>query len=317
MDFPAYYSGEKIAPIPTLFVGGNHECSSLLSCLPHGGWVAKNIYYMGYSGVVNFGGARIGGLSGIYKSHDATLGHWEKSPFAPDSLRSVYHARDVDAWLMQHMAGQNFDFFLSHDWPNGVAHHGDLQGLLRRKAHLEPDIRANQLGSPQLANLLHTLAPQYWFSAHLHCQFAAMVPTSQQGSFTRFLALDKPIPGRRWLQMLSVPRRGPLELSLDPLWAAVLAARLPTVSYWSSGRVALPPVVSTVVARPQGIPLPQTLLQVDQTLHLMEALTAPPAATTTTTTATTTASKSISDNEEEAGKKRGRREDPNEIDLDL
>jgi lariat debranching enzyme len=38
--------------------------------LPHGGWVAKNIYYMGFASVINFGGLRIGGWSGIFKQND-------------------------------------------------------------------------------------------------------------------------------------------------------------------------------------------------------------------------------------------------------
>ena len=42
-----YYSGEKKAPILTIFIGGNHEASNYLQELPYGGWVAKNIYYMG------------------------------------------------------------------------------------------------------------------------------------------------------------------------------------------------------------------------------------------------------------------------------
>lgn len=42
-----YYSGEKKAPILTIFVGGNHEASNYLQELPYGGWVAPNIYYMG------------------------------------------------------------------------------------------------------------------------------------------------------------------------------------------------------------------------------------------------------------------------------
>jgi hypothetical protein len=32
--------------------------------------VSEDIFYLGHSGVVTFGGLRIAGLSGIYKSHD-------------------------------------------------------------------------------------------------------------------------------------------------------------------------------------------------------------------------------------------------------
>lgn len=42
-----YYSGEKKAPILTVFIGGNHEASNHLQELPYGGWVAPNIYYLG------------------------------------------------------------------------------------------------------------------------------------------------------------------------------------------------------------------------------------------------------------------------------
>lgn len=38
----------------TLFVGGNHESSGYLAELPNGGWVAPNIYYMGYASVSYF-----------------------------------------------------------------------------------------------------------------------------------------------------------------------------------------------------------------------------------------------------------------------
>lgn len=29
-DFAEYYSGRKVAPIPTIFIGGNHEASNFL-----------------------------------------------------------------------------------------------------------------------------------------------------------------------------------------------------------------------------------------------------------------------------------------------
>ena len=49
----------------------------------HGGWVCENIYYLGFAGVVRFGGVRIGGISGIYKDKHYSCG---KSNFYIDIL---------------------------------------------------------------------------------------------------------------------------------------------------------------------------------------------------------------------------------------
>jgi len=48
--FYKYYSGEAVAPYPTIFIGGNHEAANYLWELYHGGWAAPNIYFMGYAG---------------------------------------------------------------------------------------------------------------------------------------------------------------------------------------------------------------------------------------------------------------------------
>jgi lariat debranching enzyme len=57
----------------TIFIGGNHEASNYLRDLYYGGFVAENIYFLGYSGVVDLskGGetVRIGGVSGIVKHY--------------------------------------------------------------------------------------------------------------------------------------------------------------------------------------------------------------------------------------------------------
>ena len=42
-DFHAYFSGQKVAPILTIVIGGNHEASNYLQELHYGGWVAPNI----------------------------------------------------------------------------------------------------------------------------------------------------------------------------------------------------------------------------------------------------------------------------------
>lgn len=97
-------------------------------------------------------------------------------------------------------------------------------------------IEEGSLGSPPGQQILHELQPSHWFSAHLHVKFAALVAHShqqhgqqQQGQgrgqkrkspsrgpspppglgqgqkdkdkFTKFLALDKCLPRRGFLQV--------------------------------------------------------------------------------------------------------------------
>ena len=94
--FYKYYSGELVAPVLTIFVGGNHEASNHNWELYHGGWVAPNIYFLGYAGVVNVGGVRIAGSSGIFNGRHYQMGHYEKPPFDGDAVRSTYHVRELE-----------------------------------------------------------------------------------------------------------------------------------------------------------------------------------------------------------------------------
>ncbi|KAM7535710.1 hypothetical protein Aperf_G00000101112 [Anoplocephala perfoliata] len=203
-DFYRYYSEEVAAPILTVFVGGNHEASNYLQELPYGGWVAPNIWYMGYAGVVQFGGLRIGGLSGIYKYHDYSLGHFEHPPYSEATKRSVYHIRNLEVFRLGQVS-RRLDIMLSHDWPRGIYHYGDTQKLLSRKRHFRAEVNNNTMGSPPAEQLLCQLKPRYWFAAHMHCKFAAVVqhesPSDQQ---TKFLALDKCLPFHDYLQFLDI-----------------------------------------------------------------------------------------------------------------
>ncbi|KAK4052972.1 lariat debranching enzyme [Microbotryomycetes sp. JL221] len=176
-DFHQYYSGSKRAPYTTIVIGGNHESSGFLWECYHGGWLAPNIYFLGFAGCLLVDGwLRIAGASGIWKQHDFTKGHFETVPYDNSTIRSVYHIRqyDVARLLQLRSQGDRIDIFMSHDWPLGIEQHGDTAGLLRAKPFFKQEVEENRLGSPPLHAILSNLQPKFWFSAHLHVKFAAL-----------------------------------------------------------------------------------------------------------------------------------------------
>jgi len=267
-DFSDYHQGTKTAPILTIFIGGNHEASNLLSEHYLGGYIAHNIYYMGHEGVVNFKGYRIGGVSGIYNYHDYKKARYERLPYNEDDIRSVYHIREIDTYrlLLLDSSQRDMDIFLSHDWPQRIWDYGLERGqqLLRIKPYFSSDMASGKLGSPPLRTILDHIQPTFWFAAHLHVKFAAVYPhstttsgsrdgkevsvcrqgdsggssnSSSSGSkkVTRFLSLDKVLPGRDFLQILDIPcssnsgssSNNSNMLEYDAEWLAILKKTLP------------------------------------------------------------------------------------------
>lgn len=101
--------------------------------------------------------------------------------------------------------------------------------------------------------LLKELKPRFWFSAHLHVKFAALVKHDAPAAeaerdgledqelasaaaageaaptlncqTTKFLALDKCTPGRDFLQIIDVPEGDPAKgFAYDPDWLAIVRA---------------------------------------------------------------------------------------------
>ena len=177
-DFHEYYSGARKAPYLTIFVGGNHEASNHLFELFHGGWVAPNIYYMGAANVIQVGGLRIAGLSGIWYGSDYRKPHYERLPYNQSDVRSIYHVREIDVRRLLRIQKQ-VDVVVSHDWPRKIEWDGDHKWLFRKKDQFEGDSRTGKLGSQAARYLLDYLRPARWFAAHLHIRFAATAKFAQ------------------------------------------------------------------------------------------------------------------------------------------
>ncbi|KAH6620784.1 lariat debranching enzyme, C-terminal domain-containing protein [Chaetomium sp. MPI-SDFR-AT-0129] len=181
-DFHEYYKGTRKAPYLTIFIAGNHEASSHLWELYYGGWVAPNIYYMGAANVLRLGPLRIMGMSGIWKGFDYRKPHHERLPFNAEDVRSFYHVREIDVRKLLQLRTQ-VDVGLSHDWPRAIEKHGNSQRLFKMKPDFERESYDGSLGNPAAEYVLNRLRPPYWFSAHLHCKFAAIkeFPPAQAG----------------------------------------------------------------------------------------------------------------------------------------
>lgn len=172
-DFPDYYSGVRKAPVLTIFIGGNHECSSYMRELQYGGWVAPNIYYLGEFGSVWYKGIKITGALGIWNARS----FYTKQrldyllPYDASSLRLVYHLKPKN--LLKLLLSGRSDVCMSHDWPQGIWKFGNERELLRKKKFFKEDMQSGKLGSPGARAALERLEPRYWFSLHLHVKFTA------------------------------------------------------------------------------------------------------------------------------------------------
>lgn len=241
-DFWKYYKGEKIAPKLTIFVGGNHEAIVHQREMYYGGWAAPNIYFLGYSGLLDIGGVKIGGFSGIYDSKFLKSGHYEVAPYTKDTLHTSHYVRLYELWKLAHLGGRvRIDAMMSHDWPEYVAHYGDYDWLLRSRPNFSKSLLEHSLGCVEYLQLLKHLKPVKWCSGHMHVKFRATIahadvtpnPDTQKGkmvditrllqekeaidrknpprvpkeaaSVTEFLALDKPLPGREFMDVIHFP----------------------------------------------------------------------------------------------------------------
>jgi hypothetical protein len=158
-------------PVPTLFIGGNHEPFNVLEAMTEGGFLQPNQEYLGRAGCRTFGDLRIAGLGGVLspRAIDRPRLPW---PFPPQQAREASYYRRAD--LAKVAAFGKVDILLLHEWPTQMA---------KARSSDWPRHWEN-VGSEPLGELVDKLRPSFVFCGHMH--HAAKVQTGS----TTIVALD-------------------------------------------------------------------------------------------------------------------------------
>lgn len=127
---------------------------------------------MGAANVLRLGPIRIAAMSGIWKGYNYNKNHHERLPYNQNDIKSMYHIREFDVRKLLQIRTQ-VDVGISHDWPRAIEKHGNARELWRMKPDFEQESEDGTLGSLAAAYVCDRLRPSYWFSAHMHCRFAA------------------------------------------------------------------------------------------------------------------------------------------------
>lgn len=211
-DFPAYYNRKKRIPYKTIFIGGNHEASNILNDFFNGGYITKNLYYLGKTGVIRYKGVTIAGVSGIYDYKDYYKGHYESESLSTNNIVSIYHLREYDIVKLNLLLQTKIDIFLSHDWPWNVVNEKDRDGVCKVKKYWS-DLADNTMGNYPCRFLMEILKPRFWLSSHMHYYYTNKINSndnsndkSNSDSSTTFIALDKILPdkNRKWLDFIEL-----------------------------------------------------------------------------------------------------------------
>jgi len=218
-DFHKYYEGHAEPSHLTIFTGGNHECSQYLWETEDGGYISKDIYYLGRCGVVKVKGVRILGFGGIFNQRHVKHGFFEQPPWNNNNMRSIYHQRLWDVARVRSLAGSldiinnPIDVVLSHDWPRCVTGGGDYRRhisidetsvdiLKKKKTLFKDEIDEYRFSSPLLDELYLHFTPVFWGAAHFHVNYENELKLDKHPASdnidtyhlpkTIFVALDKP-----------------------------------------------------------------------------------------------------------------------------
>jgi lariat debranching enzyme len=170
-DFPFYWTGERVAPIPTYVNPGNHEETEVIKWWSQQPKRMLNLHLMPDGEITEVCGKRVGAVWGnfSYKSWlnperilTARLNH-PRSPKARHIMRASVEK------LQQ--AGE-FDILITHDAPSRLMKRmGTMDESIARALGLDDDEYRHSQGCIGFNELYKTGKPKYHFFGHFHTYY--------------------------------------------------------------------------------------------------------------------------------------------------
>jgi lariat debranching enzyme len=191
-DFGDFHDGRSLFPWPVLFVGGNHEPYGFLDTLGPGAEVAPSCRYLGRAGVVELGGLRVAGLSGIFRpdQFESCRPHVSLFP-TTGNKRFIGYTRDEIGRLLDACDAGPPDVLLLHEWPRlelGADEIRQINRFVSRQSPFAgpeeeadlPDFHrfrgGGGIGSEAALELVQLLEPSLVLCGHMHVPLRSTLP---------------------------------------------------------------------------------------------------------------------------------------------
>ncbi|THH29607.1 hypothetical protein EUX98_g4588 [Antrodiella citrinella] len=239
--FYKYYTGEKNAPILTIVIGGNHEASNYFWELYHGGWIAPNMFFLGHAGIFLSHDwpqsiERHGNLHGLLKRKPYFKGDIETGSLGSPPMMGLLRTLKPEWWFSAHLHCR-FEATVLH--PDTEVVHEGAETVVERNPDeiviedegVEDEIPAAASaaqyvpgGTPAPAVVAN---PDEIVLDDEEEEVAKPPPPPPKPLETKFLALDKCLPRRQFLEVVDIPTGSSSPspvISYDPEWLAITRA---------------------------------------------------------------------------------------------
>ncbi len=204
-DFAAFHSGARLFPWPVHFIGGNHEPYGYLDLIPEGAAVARDCHYLGRVGMVELGGLRVAGLSGIYREESFA----SRPSIGEIGVRSnKEYIGFTEAEIARLLDLGRVDVLLLHEWPSGIIAEGDASTFEERRRSM----RFDGIGNEHVRMAIDLLEPSLVLCGHMHMAYRSTIlhPSGRRTSVCCLGSVEERVGA---LAIFRVATDGPVEIA--------------------------------------------------------------------------------------------------------